>query len=101
MCVRTPPAQQDSKGVEERRRRCAERFAFLDQRLVDRPYVAGERFSLADVAVGMTLYRWFEMPIERDKLPSLEIYYARLRARPAYVAAICIPFDDLKAKLAF
>ena len=99
--VRTPPARQDAQAIEGHRQRTAERYAFLDGQLATRPYLAGERFSLADIAAGMTLYRWYEMPIERPALPHLEAWYERLRARPVYQQAVCIPFDDLQGKLTF
>jgi glutathione S-transferase len=101
MCVRTPPARQDVAGIEARRERTAERFGFLDGQLAGRPYIAGDSLSLADIAAGMTLYRWFEMPIERPELPHLNAWYARLRERPAYRKGVCVPFDDLRSKLAY
>jgi glutathione S-transferase len=99
--VRTPPERQDAETIEALRHRTADRYAFLDGELAARDYIAGDAFSLADIAAGMTLYRWYEMPIERPALPRLEAWYARLRERPAYRKAVCIPFDDLEAKLAF
>lgn len=99
--VRTPPERQDAAEIERLRRRTAERFGFLDGQLGARDYIAGDRFSLADIAAGMTLYRWFEMPIERPALPHLAAWYERLRARPAYRKGVCIPFDDLAGKLAY
>ena len=101
MCVRTPPDQQDAAGIEARRQRTAERLATLDGQLATRPFVCGEVLSLADIAAGMTLYRWFEMPIDRPALPQLAGWYDRLRERPAYLKAVCVPFDDLRGKLAF
>ncbi|MGD1880065.1 MAG: glutathione S-transferase family protein [Kiloniellaceae bacterium] len=99
--VRTPPQRRDADLIEGLRRRTAERFAFLDGQLASRPYLAGDVFSLADIAAGMTLYRWYEMPIERPALPHLAAWYARLRDRPAYRTAVCVPFDDLVGKLTF
>jgi len=99
--VRTPPERQDAETIEALRHRTADRYAFLDGELAARDYIAGDAFSLADIAAGMTLYRWYEMPIERPALPRLEAWYGRLRERPAYRKAVCIPFDDLEAKLAF
>lgn len=99
--VRTPPQRQDAAAIEALRRRTADRYAFLDSQLAARDYLAGDAFSLADIAAGMTLYRWYEMPIERPDLPRLEAWYARLRQRPAYRKAVCVPFDDLMSKLAF
>jgi glutathione S-transferase len=97
--VRTPLERQDAAEIERLRQRTAERFAFLDGQLAGRPYIAGDGLSLADIAAGMTLYRWYEMPVERPALPQLAAWYDRLRARPAYRKGICVPFDDLKGKL--
>src|SRR3546814_10883321 len=58
--VRTPPQHQDAAAIEALRHRTAERYAFLDGQLADRPCIAGDAFSLADIAAGMTLYRWYE-----------------------------------------
>lgn len=101
MCVRTPIEQQDTAIIESLRRRTAERYSLFDSRLASYPFIAGQQLTLADIAAGMTLYRWFEMPIERPELRHLSAWYERLRERPAYRSAICVPFDDLKAKLAF
>ncbi|MGF1631135.1 MAG: glutathione S-transferase family protein [Kiloniellaceae bacterium] len=97
--VRTPPERQDAGQIERLRQRTAERLRFLDGQLAGRPYIAGVALSLADIAAGMTLYRWYEMPIERPVLPHLRAWYERLCERPAYRKGICVPFDDLKGKL--
>lgn len=99
--VRTPPQEQDPVFIEALRSRTAERYTFLDGQLSGRPYLAGDSLSLADIAAGMTLYRWFEMPIERPALAHVEAWYERLRARPAYRKAVCLPFDDLRGKLTY
>ena len=50
---------------------------------------------MADIPAGTTLYRYFEMEIERPVLPRVEAWYARLKDRPAYRQHVMIPFDDL------
>ena len=99
--VRTPPERRDAALIEGHRRRSAERYALLDSQLATRPYIAGDHLSLADIAAGMTLYRWYEMPIERPELAHLRAWYDRLRERPAYRRSVCVPFDDLAGKLTF
>ncbi|WP_299617097.1 glutathione S-transferase family protein [Pelagibius sp.] len=101
MRVRTPEAQQDAEAIEALRARCAERFTVLDRQLAGRPFVAGEALSLADIAAGTTLYRWFEMPIARPETPEVAAWYDRLRARAPFRKAICVPFDELWARLSF
>ncbi|NIA67330.1 glutathione S-transferase family protein [Pelagibius litoralis] len=101
MLVRTPPEQQDAAGIEARRSRTAARLAVLDRRLAESAFVSGDALGLADIAAGMTLYRWFEMPIERPELAHVEAWYRTLRERAAYVNAVCRPFEDLKGKLGY
>lgn len=97
--VRTPPADREQVAIEALHVKCITLYAALDRSLSTRAYVAGDNFTMADIPAGMTLYRWFEMEIDRPAMPHLEAWYARLRERPAYVKAICIPFDDLVGKV--
>lgn len=98
--VRTPPAQQNAAVIAELTRTSIARFQALDRQLDGRDYLLGE-FSLADIPAGMTLYRWFEMEVDRPPMPNLERWYHTLRQRPAYLRSICIPFDDLVGKLGY
>jgi len=97
--VRTPPARRDLAAIEALHAQCISRYEALDRSLSSRAYIAGDRLTMADIPAGMTLYRWFEMEVERSPMPHLEAWYARLRERPAYLKAICIPFDDLVGKV--
>ena len=99
--VRTPPALRNEAAIAAHYARTIENYAALDRQLANAPYIAGNRFTVADIPAGMTLYRWFEMEIERPPMPHLEAWYDRLKQRPAYVKSICIPFDDLVGKVDF
>jgi len=96
--VRMPEAKQDETAIAHHLEVATRGFAMLDRELAQRPYLAGDALTMADIPAGMMLYRWFEMPITRPSMPSVEAWYARLRERDAYRAAICIPFDDLVGK---
>lgn len=96
---RTPEAQRDVKAIDRSLARCAEHFGLLDRRLADRPFVMGERLSLADIPTGTALYRYFELDIPRPRLPNVEAWYARLQARPAYREHVMVPFGELKGRL--
>ena len=48
-----------------------------------RPYACGDTFTVADIAIGLAVNRWFQMPMERPDLPHARAYWERLRARPA------------------
>ena len=99
--VRTPPAKRDPATTTRLLAATAKRFEVLDRHLKTGGYMAGNTFTMADIPAGMMLYRWFEMDIVRPDTPHVEAWYARLRERPAYRKAICIPFDDLIGKESF
>jgi len=47
-------------------------------------YITGPNFTLADVAIGMAVNRWFITPIQRPEFPAVSAYYDLLAERPAY-----------------
>ena len=56
--------------------------AILDAQLAGRPFLVGDRFTLADIALGTHVHRWLSLPIERPRMPHLEAWYDGLRMRP-------------------
>jgi glutathione S-transferase len=66
-------------------------FSILEDRLADRPYLAGEAFTMGDVPAACAAHRWLNMPVERAPRPNLERWYARIRERPASGAALPLP----------
>jgi glutathione S-transferase len=81
--VRTPEDKRDAAAIEESRAKSEKLSAILDAHLAGRRYLAGERFTLADVVVGCAAHRWLNLPIERVARPQLERWYAEIAARPA------------------
>ncbi|HWW25507.1 MAG TPA: glutathione S-transferase [Caulobacter sp.] len=60
-------------------------MAILDQRLAETgAHAAGHDFTLADIVLGVSVHRWMATPMARAKLPAVEAYYARLKARPEF-----------------
>lgn len=98
---RTPEAQRDEAAVARALDQTARCLSLVDAQLADRPFIVGETLSLADIAIGAHLYRYFELEIERPALPRLRAWYERLRARPAYREHVMVPFGELKGRLAF
>jgi len=98
---RTPEAQRDVGAVARALDRTVACLAQVDRLLADRPFVGGETLSLADIAIGTHLYRYFELEIDRPDLPRLAAWFERLKARAAYREHVMVPFGDLKGRLAF
>jgi glutathione S-transferase len=99
--VRTPRSRQKPEIVARLTRATVDCFQTLDRHLEHHAYLAGDCFSLADIPAGMTLYRWFEMDVERPATRHVERWYDSLRERGAYQTSVCIPFDELIGKETF
>ncbi len=89
--VRTPPEKRDAGAIEEARKKTAEYLGTLDAALAGRAYVAGDRLTMGDIPLGSYVQLWMRLPIERPRQPSLEAWFGRLLARPAYRKTVDIP----------
>ena len=98
---RTPEPQRDWTTIRRGIDGCARLYGLLDRHLADRPYVAGEHLTMGDIPIGASLYRYFELDLERPPLPNVEAYYARLQDRPAYRQHVMVPFEELKGRTDF
>ncbi|WP_043336999.1 glutathione S-transferase family protein [Belnapia moabensis] len=88
--VRTPEAERDHAATARARDAAERLWAMVDRQLAGRDYVAGD-FSLADIALGPYLHRWFALPIARAPMPRLEAWYARLRERhPGFATHVAV-----------
>lgn len=91
--VRTKPEARDP-GAIATSTAASERVArILDERLADRPYLAGDAFSMADIACGAHAKRWLALPIARPALPHLEAWFGRLAARPGARQVMAVPLS--------
>ncbi len=88
--VRTPPEQRNWDAIRAGRDKTAAAFTILDGNLAHNAWVAGDQFSVADIALGPFVYRWFEMDIEREDLPHLARWYNQLRERPPFKQWVAI-----------
>jgi glutathione S-transferase len=89
--IRTPPEKRDAKAIEEGAKKSHELAALLDKALADRSYVAGQAFTMGDIPIGAEVQRYMRVPIERPALPSLQAWFERLRARPAFLKHVDLP----------
>jgi len=96
LSVRTPADRQNPTATADSARRLRAHYAVVERQLADQPYLLGERLSMADIVIGATLYRYYEMPIERPGLAGIQRWYQRLMARPAYRSHVMVSFADLR-----
>ncbi len=89
--IRTPVEKRDAKVIEEGRQKSAALLAAPERTLAARPYLGGERFTMADIPLGCEVQRWMRVPIERPRFPAVEAWYARLCERPAFRRHVDLP----------
>ena len=90
--VRTPPEKRDMKAIEAGAKRSAELLgAVLEPALAGKDYLTGKNFTMGDIPVGCEVQRWMRVPIERPRLPRVEAWFERLRARPAFLRIVDVP----------
>jgi glutathione S-transferase len=90
--IRTPPESRDMKAIEAGAKRSAELLqGVLERNLENRNYVSGASFTMGDIPIGAEVQRWMRVPIERPRLPNVEAWFERLRARPAFLRIVDVP----------
>ena len=88
--VRTPPEQRDMSAINTARDELAGCLGILDQHLSRSAYVAGERFTIGDIPLGVQAYRWYNMDMRREPLPNLARWYEQLCERSAFREQVMI-----------
>lgn len=96
--VRTAPERHDREAIAAAMAKSIEAFKIMEAQLEKTPYLAGEAFSYADIVAGVSLYRWTTMEIERPHMPAVAAWHARLAERPAFDKAVCVSYEDLRAR---
>ncbi|MBY8960312.1 glutathione S-transferase [Pseudomonas sp. MIS38] len=83
--VRQSPDHQDSAALLNGIEQWSQTMGILDQQLQKTgAYVSGDRFSLADIPIGLSVNRWFETPLAHPDYPAVSAYYQRLSQREGF-----------------
>jgi len=89
--VRTAPEQRDQKLVESSLHAASAAAEILERELGKKPYLAGDHFTFGDIPVASASQRWFNLPLQRAKLPAFEAWYARVKERPGFKRWLDLP----------
>lgn len=82
--MRRDPAFNDPARIADSVERWTARLAVLEGVLATSPCVAGEAFSIADIAIALSTHRWMSTPVsDRPPFPAVEAHYRAMKARPA------------------
>jgi glutathione S-transferase len=81
--IRTAPEQRNAQAISDSNAAVEALLATLDAQLGRHAFVAGDRFTMADMVLGCEAHRWFGLPQPRQSWPNVERWYQGLRARQA------------------
>ena len=98
---RTPAALRQQSFIDAAQQQCRVQFDLLDGHLATQPYLAGETFSLADIACGVCLFRYFNMGLEVEQPAQVMRWYRQLSQRDSFRHTIMQPFDELEGRSNF
>ena len=62
----------------------------LDTLLSTSRFVGVEDFSMADIPLGIMVYRWFNLEIERKEMPDHARWYQLLTQRPTFQSNVMV-----------
>jgi glutathione S-transferase len=92
--VRTPPDERDMQALAANVKTLVSRWKIVDGHLQGRFHPEGDRFTIADIVLGVFAKRWFGLEgIDRPPMPSLERWYQRLTQRAAFRKYIDLPLS--------
>ncbi len=91
--IRTAPEKRDPKALEDARAKTADVLAIVDAHLSSREFLAGERLTMGDIALGCGIWRWMGLSIERPERPNVQRWFDSLAKRPAYRAVVMQPLS--------
>lgn len=82
--MRKNPAFSDPARIADSVGKWTAKLDVLEGQLQKHRHVAGDEFSIADIAIGLSTHRWLSTPIpDRKEFPAIEDHYRRMQARPA------------------
>ena len=82
-----PEESRSPAALAEAKASLFERLTLIESRLEGRQYLAGDRFTLADVSVAYGLNLGGMLRISGEYTPNIAAYFERMKARPAFQAA--------------
>ncbi|MBR0679605.1 glutathione S-transferase family protein [Roseomonas eburnea] len=91
--VRLPEPQRDWAAEKKAREDAGRLWKIVDAKVTGQRFLCGDDLTLADIALGCWVHRWFALPIERPDLPKLAAYYEALKTRPGFVTHVALPLE--------
>lgn len=82
--IRKTAGYDDPDKIADSMLRWGAKMEILEAHLAQgRTFVAGDDFTIADIALGLSVHRWMSIRAEKAELPAVAAYYERLMSREA------------------
>jgi len=82
--IRKAPGYDDPSKIAESLSRWGDKMAILDAQLASTgAFVGGDLFTVADIALALSIHRWMSIPAERPDFPAVRAYYESMLMREA------------------
>jgi glutathione S-transferase len=94
--VRLPAAQRDAAVAEGAAAAFLDALDPLEQRLSETQWLAGDRFSIADIGPGSLMKRATDIATPLERRPSLARWYKALNQREAFRDTILTSYEELR-----
>lgn len=78
--IRKTPGYDDPDKIVDSMARWTAKMDILEAALTRKTFI-GSSFSLADIALGLSVHRWMSIPLEKKELPAVADYYEQLMSR--------------------
>jgi glutathione S-transferase len=83
--VRKNPAFQDPVAISNSAQQFTSMVGIVDSQLGRTgAYIAGERFTAADITIGLSIHRWLWTPMPKPSLVNVDRYYELLLERSGF-----------------
>ncbi len=91
--VRTSPQQRQQARVDASIAATEPLLDLLDAQLAQRPFIAGDAFTMADIPIACELHRWRGLPLPHRQRPHLDRWWAHVAALPAARGVLDLPLS--------
>ncbi|MEM7596977.1 MAG: glutathione S-transferase family protein [Pseudomonadota bacterium] len=96
LAVRIKPEKRNWTVIQRNVARLEAEMTHAGRVLAQQAYLAGPDLTVADIALGHVLYRYFDIDIQRANMPNLRAYYDRLTERAAYRNTVMTSYEMLR-----
>jgi len=95
---RTPESKRNWEHIENNKTKCIYCLSKIEETLIKNNYLVGDSFSIADVAIGVYIFRLVEIDLGIHLQSNTDEWYQNLSKREGYKKWVMSDFAELKGR---